>query len=173
MIEKILLVINGLKSFAKYLVIPTGVIILLPEKWLSFIKLIEVKNAVGMWISCVFITSLSILVIDGIARIISKFNERRKHQKERKSQRNFLLNLNKTEKAIIKKIYENDSAIFDLSDAHVSKLESMQAIFRPNLSVRMMKFSFCLQPWVIEHLKKTPNFLNEVNCPIETTDYYE
>ena len=162
MSEKILLVINGVKNFAKYLVVPTGVITFFPDKWLTYVRLLEIKNSIGMWISSLFFITLSVVIIDGISKLVSFVREKTKITKIKKSQERLMLDLNNSEKKIIKKIFEEDNANFNLSNASICKLEHFNIIFRSEISTRLMAFSFSLQPWVADYLKKNPGYLDEI-----------
>ncbi|HBI56153.1 MAG TPA: hypothetical protein DDY38_04930, partial [Firmicutes bacterium] len=67
--EKIMLVISGAKSFAKYLIIPSGIITFLTDDWLDYIRLLDVKKLYGEWITSIFLISISILIVDLIVRV--------------------------------------------------------------------------------------------------------
>ena len=159
--EKIMLVISGAKSFAKYLIIPSGIITFLTDDWLDYIRLLDVKKLYGEWITSIFLISISILIVDLIVRVSDNIAKERETKKKLRAKEISLENLTRREREIVKKIFENDSAIFEANDASVCKLESMLVVFRPNISVGMASFSYTLQPWVSNYLKKHPDYLRE------------
>lgn len=160
--ESITLAINAVKGFAKYLLIPTAAIIFLPDHWLEYIKLLELKNTIGLWIALVFLLSLSIIVVDVILMIIKVITDKRNVKKSKINRESTLLSLTATEKYLVKKLFDEDSAEFPFNDASVNKLERLAVVIRPTTSTgTFANFSYTLQTWVRNYINENPDFLME------------
>ena len=161
-LETVTIALNCIKGFAKYLLIPSGAITFLPEKWLSYMRLLDFKNSLGSWIAGVFFLSLSIVVINFISRIAAQIKTILRHKRERQNLERLLFTLTFTEKRILKELFDNDSACFSINDASVNKLERLHLIMRPNIGLEFTYFSYTLQPCAYEYFCKHPEFFNEV-----------
>ena len=149
-LELVALALNTIKPFAKYLIIPAGVVTFFPDNWLSYIRLIGLKNMLGAWIAGVFFVSLSIIAIDFL-----------KKRREYKNLCKRLLNLNNSEKSIVKNLFDNDSSQLNMLCASVSKLEKLDIIFKPPIWDGGAMASYTLQPWALEYLRKNPEYFKE------------
>jgi hypothetical protein len=160
-IEKWATALNTIKSFAKYLIIPAGAITFLPDQWLSYIRLLEIKNIHGSWIAVLFFFCLSIIVIDFISIKITETKEKKMAKRQIEGYIQSLLSLTNSEKSIINEIYLNDIGNYSLKDALVNKLERLNIVMRPNVgSGYELNMSYTLQPWVLDYLRRNPNYFN-------------
>ena len=154
-------ILNTIKSFAKYLLIPTGAITFMPDIWLNKMKLFDLKNLLGSYIAGVFLLSLSIVFIDLLLKIVTGLSLKAKAKNIMKNHEESLNLLSHNEKNIIFEIYKNDNASLPLNNASVFKLERLGMIARPNVGERWLNFSYTLQPWLLEYLNKNPDYFRE------------
>jgi len=155
--ESVITAISIIKSFAKYLIIPTGVITFFPDDWLNFIRLLGLKNSTGSWIAGLFLLSMSIVVIDFTIAI----NKKVRAKKAKKNMEKSLHRLSNAEKSILFQIFKDDFVTLPADNAVVDKLERLFMITKPNISVEYMNFSYTLQPWVHEYISNNPDFFKE------------
>jgi len=150
--------ITIIKNFSKYLIIPTSIFLFCPEKYLEQFNILGIKNELGSWISIVFIISISIIIVDLFGSVYNKIKSNQYVKLQYKNFDKIMETLNNTEKSIVYEIYINDSASFPINDASVNKLYSLKVIARPSVGLYFLKFSYCLQPWVVEWLENHPNY---------------
>ena len=57
----------------------------------------------------------------------------------------------------------------------MSKLQGLNMVLHSNVSVGLLSFSYCLQPWVTDYLKKHNDYFNNISDPIHKheSDYYD
>jgi ABC-type multidrug transport system fused ATPase/permease subunit len=159
--EKIMYVLNGLKKFAIYLVIPAGAIVILPDNWLGYFHLLEAKNQFADYVSVLFFISLSIVIVDSIASFMNIIIEIIGQGIMCRNRERIFDTLNDEEWKILILIYLNDSYQFDANDASVNLLTSQQMILCPNISKGWTTFSYSLQPWVREYFTKNQNVVDD------------
>jgi len=159
--EAVTTALNTIKSFAKYLIVPAGVVTFAPDNWLEYIRLLDLKNLWGSWIAVTFFLSVSIIITDFITGKVKSNAAKKKAYQEKLNLEKRLLNLTITERAILKEIYTYDSAILPLGDASVNKLECLSIITRPSVSVGLTNFSYALQPWVQDYLSNNSEYFKE------------
>jgi hypothetical protein len=160
-IEGVTAAITAIKSLAKYLLIPSGVIMILPDDWLLRFRLLDVKNTAGMWVSIVFWICLSIVAIDSLSKLYKFFNTKRIAKKTLKSLEKGFETLNPSERVILYLIFTNDSYEFDIKNASVRKLEALKYITRPSVGT-IFGFSYTLQPWVNDYLHSHTDYFNGI-----------
>ena len=166
--DSILLAITAIKSFAKYLLIPSGVIVFLPDNWLLHFRLLEVKNVLGMWIAIAFWISLSIVVIDATSKLWKYIDKKMAIRKQIASLHKILTTLNPTEKYMLYLIYTNDNYYFEAMNASVHKLLELKCITRPSIGT-VQGFSYALQPWVDDYFRAHPNYFDDIKQAVETS----
>lgn len=154
--------IEAIQGFAKYLLIPTGVVTFLPDKWLDYVKLLQVKNSSwGMWISILFWISFSIVAIDLLQKVIGMA---KKFFYDKKVKKNFSIimdGLTDTEKQIIFLISKNDMYNFDFKgNAALTKLKNFGVIYSNSLADVISGFSYGLQPIAQQYLIEHPEFFD-------------
>lgn len=88
--KSIIIEISAIKGFAKYLLIPSAVIVFFPNNWLREAKLLEFKSSgFGMWIPIIFWICLSIVFIN----LLEKYFEKRKVYLENKRIKKLFTNI--------------------------------------------------------------------------------
>jgi len=147
-----------IKGFAKYLLIPTGVIMFAPDEWLLHFHLINIKNSYGVWVAIFFWISLSIIIINWIEFYLKKIVKVYQQKQITKIMEKSLDTLNPEEWDIIYRINKYNSYNYDLTQASVAKLTAQNIITRPNMGT-LYKFSYTLQPWVRTYLDKNPKII--------------
>jgi len=158
--DKAILAFHAIKVFSMYLLIPAGGITFLPDELLSTMRLLEIKNSFGLWISLIFLVSLSIVVIDIFKYFISIVKNKIISKRQYNNYINSLLILTQTEKEIIKTLFYEDRANLPLNDGSVNKLERLNIIMRSNVGTYFFNFSYTLQPWVLSYLRQHPEYFN-------------
>ena len=158
--EKIIMVFHSIKVFSMYLLIPAGGITFLSDEMLSKMHLLEIKNSFGLWISIIFLVSLSIIIIDIIKYFVLMIKTKIISKREYNNYINSLFALTNTEKEIIKTLFYEDRANLPLNDGSVNKLERLNIIMRSNVGTYLFKFSYTLQPWVLSYLRQHPEYFN-------------
>lgn len=148
-------IIKTIKSYSKYLLIPTGVIMFTPIQLLTQWGLNPIKEQYGLWVSIIFLFSLSVFTVDFL---VKQFDV----QKQRKADKAILKLLNDSDKELLYRFINKGSVILPYNDAQVVKLKNMTIIGCGNMSVGGPNFSFFLQPWAELWLKKNPKFFKNI-----------
>lgn len=143
----------AIKNFTKYLIIPTGAIMIAPDDWLLRFHLLNFKNDWGHWFAIIFLLFVSFIIIDWFGALKKKFADMHRNKQT-------MENLNMEEWDIIYRIYRNNSYDFDFKQASVAKLKAQKLIFSSQIGT-VFGFSYTLQPWVRTYLKERPQLIND------------
>jgi len=156
----IMVAIGVIRRGAKYLIIPTGIIIFFPDTWLNKMQLLKIKtSSFGMWISIVFWVCISIVIIDILTKNLKNSLENKKKHKKFTMIMNTLTD---SEKDIIYKIHKHDKYKFDaVGDASATKLKSFKIIYCSTIGSIGSGFSCGLEQRTREFIKKNPSYLSE------------
>lgn len=164
LIEKVMLALGAIKHFSKYLVIPSGLIMLLPDHAISQLMLTDIKQNYGIFIAMLFFVSLSISFVDffGFATkslVSSQWNIKRKADKNIQNQ---LSKVSDKDKVILLAIYNENKIRYDLSDPIVTKLQRLGIISHSSVSAEFLDFDFFIQPSVQKWLNLHPEYFNSI-----------
>ena len=164
LIEKVMLAISAIKHFSKYLVIPSGLIMLLPNQALAQFMLTEIKQNYGIFIAMLFFISLSITIVDFFSFATksvcsSQWNKKRQIDKNIQSQ---LSMVSDKEKVVLQAIFDGKRTRYDLSNPIITKLEGLRIINRSSLSVEFCDFEFFIQPSVQNWLTMHPKYFTTI-----------
>lgn len=162
--ESITIAISAIKGFAKYLLIPSGVIIFFPNNWLRHIKLLALKNSgFGMWISIIFWICLSIVLIDLLEKISERLKTYLENKRVEKGFNNIMMTLTDSEKRIVYLIFDNDTYNFDVwGDASLTKLTKLGVIYSNRLGGLTTGLSYGLQPMTRKYLIDNSSYLSDI-----------
>lgn len=162
--ESITIAISAIKGFAKYLLIPSGVIIFFPNSWLRYIELLALKNSrFGMWISIIFWICLSIVLIDLLEKISERLKTYLENKRVEKGFNNIMMDLTDSEKRIVYLIFDNDVYNFDvIGDASLKKLTNLFVIYKNNMGDSIKGFSHGLQPMARQYINDNPSYLADI-----------
>lgn len=162
--ESITIAIGAIKGFAKYLLIPSAVIIFLPDNWLRHIKLLAIKNSgIGMWISIIFWICLSIVLINFLEKILERLNKFLENKRVKKGFNNIMMTLTDSEKRIVYLIFDNDTYNFEVwGNASLKKLTSLGVIYSNLIGGLHTGLSYGLQPMTRQYLLDNPSYLSDI-----------
>jgi hypothetical protein len=141
--------------------IATGALIFLDQSYLKKLFLLDFRNQYGIYIGITFMISTSILLMYCLMFSYRKILEPFELAKLKKIRVKNLLSLNQEQLYTVIQIYyrPNHSANLDISQSLTTTLEYYQIIGRASqIGVAFTYFSYFLQPWVVEYIRKNPNF---------------
>jgi len=158
--EAVTTAISAIKGFSKYLIVPTGVVVFAPDDWLSHIRLLGIKeSSLGVWISAIFWTCLSIIIIDGINHCIKKYKKSNEHKKTMQAREKHFNMLNDGEWQMVYLLHKHGTYTFDCTTASAHALTSMNIIVCGNISARHTLFSYTLELWARTYLMNNADIL--------------
>ncbi len=122
--------------------------------------------------------STSILLMYCLMHVYRKILSPFKRAKLKKTRIKNLLSLNSEQLYTVVQMYyrPNHSANLDICQSLTATLEYYQIICRASqIGVAFTYFSYFLQPWVVEYIKRNPSFTRNIpkgEIPNEWKDYY-
>ena len=138
------------------LTIASLALLFFPAQWLPF-DISELRSDYGIWIFVAFVVSFSIWGSYFIEYVIKSLKKKFIEHKNRKVRIELLSELSDGEKNVIADMYfsKDRTKDLDIKDALTGQLEAKTMIGRgSNMSSVGYKFSYFLQPWVIECINK-------------------
>ncbi len=145
----------------------SGLMLLLPEKFLKELYLTPFIDKYGFTIGLIFIVSLSILVVTLIIQIFNFISTKRKMKWFYKTAEKRLRKLTPYEIFIVLSLYEKKNYTNSLptNDGTVGKFESEMIIGKADTEymisdLNTAKFPYLLQPCVIDELREKSDLLN-------------
>lgn len=168
------------KDFLEFLKLPpnilaaislvSGTILFANDTLLSRLYMINFRNDYGFVVSIVFLISASLLVVLMITTVIKKIKSKFENIKLKKSQINYLLNLDKTKVKIIKsfikesnhtlKMNQNDGLTQELSYFGIISLAGSTQAVDFGYDNEMYLYYF-LQPWVINLINSNDELIKK------------
>ena len=136
--------------------------IFVPDNILSELGVVELKTQYRSYIGITFIFSSSIIFVNFIAYIFKKLKRKYKNYIWRRIAIKTLRSLNIVEKSILRDMIMNGthSREIDITGGSHSRLEYHKIIYwTSNLSTIGTLFTFNIQPWVVDYLRKYPTLV--------------
>lgn len=151
--------------------ISTGVLIYLDNSPIVIkMGLSNIANNYRFWFGLTFLISTSLLIVHAIKFIYLSIINLKDNYNNKKIRIERLKNLTPKEKNILANYFSGNtrSQTLDYTDGTVRELELMQIIYRSSEVSRIgAKFSYNIQPWAWDYLKKNPDLymfkIDEVN----------
>lgn len=141
-----------LKGLAKYLLIPTGIIVFAPDNILNHFRMLDLKNSFGVWVAVLFWISFSFMFFDLSEKIIKFFISKRKQRKmcrkqqeKIEKQKKILNDLNGEERYFVYHLYMNGSAVIHHDIDFIENLTLKDIIKSSSLGRGNGTFSYSLQ----------------------------
>ncbi|QNP18278.1 superinfection exclusion B family protein (plasmid) [Bacillus pumilus] len=162
--------IKELLTMPTYLIISltvaSGILVFAPEWIISKFSMTTFKTEYGFWIGLIFIVCvsiISILFLIGLGKILLRiiYNRMMFAQAEKRLKR-----LNEYQRYIVYAMYSKENFTLDLpvNDGAVNELVSLNVIGRSGslflIDPSNPHFSFHLQPWALQELKKNSELLS-------------
>ncbi|ALV21874.1 superinfection exclusion B family protein [Carnobacterium antarcticum] len=156
------------------LALASGLMLLLPAKFLKALYLTPFINKYGFIIGLIFIVSFSILIVTLFIQIFNFISKKRKLKLFYKNAEKRLRKLSPYEICIVLSLFENENYtnLLPLNDGAVRKIESEMIIGKATnqymiSDLNTAKFPYLLQPWVVDELKGKSELLDFFENTVE------
>ncbi|MBP7222740.1 MAG: superinfection exclusion B family protein [Sedimentibacter sp.] len=136
--------------------------IFMPDSILINLGVIDIRNKYRSYIGIIFILSLSIILVNIIAYFLKVLRRKYIDYIWRRAAIKTLRNLNNAEKAILLNMMISGtySKPIDITSGCHNRLEHYIIIYRAsNLSTIGTLFTFNMQPWVVDYIRKNEKIL--------------
>jgi hypothetical protein len=156
MMDKITAILQIIAQFGrplKFLAIPSG-LLLFSDTITVLLKLQDFKNEKYSIIAIIFLVSISMIIWDLGKLAIEKIKKYTYSKKWLTHHERLFKNLTEQEKQILAAIYLYNQLSFDISNGTVHKLHSLGFLLRPNIGDFLTYFSYTLQPWASQYIKR-------------------
>lgn len=157
-------ILDGLKLPTKTLgavCVTAGVLIFSPESMLRRLGLAELVESYRPYLGIVFVLTLSIVLVHGLASVLSFFKPWLVQVYRVRQGKKRLKNLTPEEKKILSYYIQNQtrSQQLDVMSGTVNGLQRELIIIRGSNWGTFSSFDFLIQPWAWEYLNKNPHLL--------------
>ncbi|MFC0234121.1 superinfection exclusion B family protein [Vagococcus entomophilus] len=148
------------------LALASGLMLLLPSKFLAKLHLTSFINKYGFIIGLVFVVSLAILIVTLLIQTFNFVSNKRKMKWFYKTAEKRLRKLSPYEICIVLSLFENENYtnLLPINDGAVKKIENEIIIGKVTTlymisNLNTAKIPYLLQPWVVNELKEKPDLL--------------
>ena len=149
------------------LAVASGILLLLPDKVIKKLYMIEFRDKYGFTIGIIFIVSLSILIILLVLKIYHFFNDKRLNKKVAEGQLKYLRNMSREKVMLVNAFLQERTHTLELpvNDGLVIELQHFGIITPAGqthlVSMPDPRIKYFLQPWVENKIRSDDELIRK------------